>query len=155
MSNLSELERTRHVLEAHNTLRSMSHKNSETFGYVCETLEEDLMRVLAGDYRLEKRMMLEPEGMGEGDLFALNEIVINRNMASVAILSLEIEADGVLVDRISGDGLIVASATGSTAYSMSAGGPIVSPGLDCFVLTPICAHTMNARPVVPSTSRAS
>lgn len=44
MSNLSELERTRHVLEAHNTLRSMSHKNSETFGYVCETLEEDLMR---------------------------------------------------------------------------------------------------------------
>lgn len=44
MANLSELERTRHVLEAHNTLRSMSHKNNETFGYVCETLEEDLMR---------------------------------------------------------------------------------------------------------------
>ena len=108
------------------------------------------MRVLKGDYRLEKRMMLEPEGLGEGDMFALNEIVITRSMASVAILSLEIEADGVLVDRISGDGLIVASATGSTAYSMSAGGPIVSPGLDCFVLTPICAHTMNARPVVVS-----
>lgn len=115
-----------------------------------ESLEEDLLRVIAGDFRLEKRMMLEIEGEESDDLFALNEVVVTRSAASAAILSLEIEADGVLVDRISGDGLIVASATGSTAYSMSAGGPIISPGLDCFVLTPICAHTMNARPVVVS-----
>ena len=58
--------------------------------------------------------------------------------------------NGTLLDRISGDGLIVASATGSTAYSLSAGGPIVSPGLDCFVLTPVCPHTMSARPFVAS-----
>ena len=65
-------------------------------------------------------------------------------------MSLEIEVNGTLVDRISGDGLIVAGATGSTGYSLSAGGPIVMPGLDCFVITPICAHTMTARPVVVS-----
>ena len=115
-----------------------------------EELEQDLERLLAGDFRVEERMMMEPEGPTPQDFFALNEIVVTRSMPSVSILSLEVEANGVLVDRISGDGLIVASATGSTAYSLSAGGPIVSPGLDCFLLTPICAHTMNARPVVVS-----
>ena len=83
-------------------------------------------------------------------MFALNDIVITRSTPSVRILSLEYEADGALVDRISGDGLIVATATGSTAYSLSSGGPIVLPGLECFVLTPICPHTLNARPVVVS-----
>lgn len=107
-------------------------------------------RVLSGDYHIDARMTMRVEGQDELKMFALNDIVITRSTPSVRVLSLEYEADGTLVDRISGDGLIVATATGSTAYSLSSGGPIVLPGLDCFVLTPVCPHTLNARPVVVS-----
>ena len=113
-----------------------------------ENLERDLDRLLMGEGTLEERMLLQIEGEDADRMVALNEISIMRRGQSIGILSLELEVDGVVIDRISGDGLIVATATGSTAYSLSAGGPIVSPGLDCFVLTPVCPHTMNARPVV-------
>lgn len=112
--------------------------------------DETLDRALAGDYTIDSRMTMTIAGYSDVNMFALNDIVITRATPSVRILSLEYEADGALVDCISGDGLIVATATGSTAYSLSSGGPIVLPGLDCFVLTPICPHTMNARPVVVS-----
>ncbi len=118
-----------------------------------DTLEEDFSLLFEGRTFLENRMIMEIEGEESGRTFALNEITIMRRGQSVGILSLELTANGVLVDRVSGDGLIVASATGSTAYSMSAGGPIVWPGLDCFVLTPVCAHTMNARPYVAPANR--
>ena len=107
-------------------------------------------RVLGGDYAIESRMTMKVEGQDDSSVFALNDIVITRATPAVRVLSLEYRADGTVVDCISGDGLIVASATGSTAYSLSAGGPIILPGLECFVLTPICPHTMNARPVVVS-----
>ena len=107
-------------------------------------------RVLARDYTLDTRMTMRVEGYDDLTMFALNDIVIARATPSVRILSLEYEADGSLVDCISGDGLIVATATGSTAYSLSSGGPVVLPGLECFVLTPVCPHTLNARPVVVS-----
>ena len=114
-------------------------------------LDDAMMdRVLSHDYTIDERMTMRVEGQDALRMFALNDIVITRSTPSVRVLSLEYEADGTLVDRISGDGLIVATATGSTAYSLSSGGPIVLPGLDCFVLTPICPHTMNARPVVVS-----
>lgn len=109
-------------------------------------------RVLSGDYRIDARMTMRVEGQDDLKMFALNDIVITRCTPSVRVLSLEYEADGTLVDCVSGDGLIVATATGSTAYSLSSGGPIVLPGLDCFVLTPICPHTLNARPVVVSSN---
>ena len=109
-------------------------------------------RVLSGDYRIVARMTMRVEGQDDLKMFALNDIVITRCTPSVRVLSLEYEADGTLVDCVSGDGLIVATATGSTAYSLSSGGPIVLPGLDCFVLTPICPHTLNARPVVVSSN---
>ena len=109
-----------------------------------------LDRVLAGDYRIDERMTLCIEGCDSNRLFALNDITITRARPAVRILSLEYRADGALLDRISGDGLIVATATGSTAYSLSAGGPVVMPGLNCFVITPICPHTLNARPMVVS-----
>lgn len=114
-------------------------------------LNDDIMdRALSGDYQIDARMTMRVEGQDELKMFALNDIVITRSTPSVRVLSLEYEADGTLVDCISGDGLIVATATGSTAYSLSSGGPIVLPGLDCFVLTPICPHKLNARPVVVS-----
>lgn len=114
-------------------------------------LNDDVIdRVLSGDYQIDARMTMCVEGQDPLKMFALNDIVITRATPSVRILSMEYEADGTLVDCISGDGLIVATATGSTAYSLSSGGPIVLPGLDCFVLTPICPHTLNARPVVVS-----
>ena len=105
-------------------------------------------------FPLDTRTTMTISGLDQRDFFALNEIVVTRATPAVRVLSLEIEVNGTLVDRISGDGLIVASATGSTAYSLSAGGPIVMPGLDCFVITPICAHTMTARPVVVSSNDA-
>lgn len=118
-----------------------------------ETQELDerfIDRLLAGDYSIDARTTMMIEGQDPYRVFALNDIVITRATPSVRILSLEYEANGTLVDCISGDGLIVATATGSTAYSLSAGGPVVLPGLDCFVLTPVCPHTLNARPVVVS-----
>ena len=109
-----------------------------------------LDRVLAGDYRLDERMTLCIEGYDSLRMFALNDITIAHATPAVRVLCLEYEANGTLLDRVSGDGLIVATATGSTAYSLSAGGPVVMPGLNCFVLTPICPHTLNARPIVLS-----
>lgn len=117
-----------------------------------EDLERDVTRVLEGHYTVDSRMTMTLRGEDPANLFALNEVVVTRSSPAVRVVSLEIEVNGSLVDRISGDGLIVASATGSTAYSLSAGGPIVRPGLDCFVITPICPHTMTARPVVVSSN---
>ena len=129
--------------------------NLGRLGFLTEIETNDLNqalmdRVLAGDYQIDTRMTMRVEGMDDTAFFAMNDIVITRSTPAVRVLSLEYEADGALVDCISGDGLIVATATGSTAYSLSAGGPVVLPGLDCFVLTPICPHTLNARPVVVS-----
>ena len=112
--------------------------------------ERTIDRLLAGDYDIDARTTMMIAGRDRLEFFALNEIIVTRATPSVRILSLEYEANGTLVDCISGDGLIVATATGSTAYSLSAGGPVILPGLDCFVLTPICPHTLNARPVVVS-----
>lgn len=117
-----------------------------------DDVEEDLIQVLEGRFTIDERMTMCVDGYDDDKMFALNEIVIARSTPEVRILSLEYRANGTTVNRISGDGLIVASATGSTAYSLSAGGPIISPGMDCFVLTPICPHMLNVRPVVLSAS---
>lgn len=130
--------------------------NIGRLGFLCEVergdAEEDLCRVLDGGYAVDERMTMCIEGFDEQCFFALNEVVIDRSTPEVRILSLEYAANGTTVNHISGDGLIVATATGSTAYSLSAGGPILAPGLDCFVLTPICPHMLNVRPVVLSAS---
>ena len=114
-------------------------------------LNDDVIdRLLVEDFDIDERTTMRLEGYDSTAMFALNDIVITRATPSVRILTLEYRANGALVDSIAGDGLIIATATGSTAYSLSAGGPVVLPGLDCFVLTPVCPHTLNARPVVLS-----
>ena len=128
--------------------------NMGRMGFLSEVqpddIERDVAQLMRGDYRLEPRMLLEAHVPDSPVLVALNEVAINRSGYTASILALEVYAGGVLVDRFSGDGLIVASSTGSTAYSLSAGGPIVAPGLNCVVLTPVCSHTLHVRPVVVS-----
>ena len=80
--------------------------------------------------------------------FGLNDVSITRSPTSARILTLAVYLDGRLIQRFAGDGLIIATPTGSTGYSMSAGGPLVTPGVDLMLLTPICAHTPHAKPMV-------
>jgi NAD+ kinase len=134
--------------------------NLGTVGFLAEVNPEEqydvLARVLGGEMRTVERMRLEVrvERAGEerGRFLALNDAVITRGHLS-RMIDLETLADGDPVATYRGDGLIVATPTGSTAYSLSAGGPILLPGLEAFVLTPISPHTLSQRPLVlPETS---
>jgi NAD+ kinase len=116
-----------------------------------------LEQILAGQHRTGERMMLEAEIMRGGKSAerhtALNDAVANKG-ALARMLEFDVAVDGDHVGRYRADGLIVATPTGSTAYSLAAGGPIVHPGLDAFVITPICPHMLTNRPlVIPDTSR--
>ena len=107
--------------------------------------------LLSGEYTTEKRMMLKVEIKGkEGktkNFTALNDVAVAK--ASFArIIHLKAYINGELVNFYPADGLLVSSPTGSTAYSLSAGGPIISPDMECMLLTPICPHSLNIRPIV-------
>ena len=90
-------------------------------------------------------MLLQAEGYGQP---GLNEATITRSHQSTRILTMTVYVDGRMIQHFSGDGLIVATPTGSTGYSMSAGGPLVTPGVDLMLLTPVCAHTPHAKPII-------
>lgn len=116
-----------------------------------------LEQMLAGNYRLSERMMLEAKLMrDDAELYeerALNDAVINQ-AALARLMDFHLHIDGSHVGHYRADGLIVATPTGSTAYSLAAGGPIVHPDLNAFVITPICPHMLTNRPlVVPDTSK--
>lgn len=107
-------------------------------------------RLEAGDYRLEDRMVLEARAAAGIELpvqWALNEFVIERS-GSAKLLAIDVSVGGVPLNRYWADGLIVATPTGSTAYSLSAGGPIMMPGCGAMILTPIAPHTLTVRPLV-------
>lgn len=110
-----------------------------------------LERMLQGDYIIEKRMMLSAEVRREGvsvaDFYALNDVVITKGPLS-RIIRLETYVSDEYLATYRADGIIVASPTGSTAYSLSAGGPIVRPDLGVMIVTPICPHTLYARPFI-------
>lgn len=117
-----------------------------------ETAElSQLERLTQGKYRIEERMMLDVAVRREGKTvyrdLALNDAVITKG-AVARIIDLEVKADGVSVARFSGDGVIVSTPTGSTAYAMSAGGPIVEPTAENILVTPICPHSLHARSLV-------
>lgn len=109
-----------------------------------------LSQVFAGRYKISERTPIGcrlSSGGETRDLRALNEIVIGK-LVRERLIHLSTYINGEFFMRYSGDGLIMSSATGSTAYSLSSGGPIVTPELDCFLLTPICSHMLFSRPMV-------
>lgn len=110
-----------------------------------------LEKVLAGEYQVEERMMLSATVQRNNEdianFYALNDFVINKG-AFARLITLETYLADELITSYSSDGVIISTPTGSTAYSLSAGGPIVDPSLDVCVITPICPHTLDSRPLV-------
>lgn len=129
--------------------------NLGTLGFLAEFNVDELIpaieRVLAGELRLEQRTRLEAvverEGVEIGRHLALNDAVIAKS-ALARMIDVETYADGLWVANYRADGLIVSTPTGSTAYNLSAGGPILLPMIDAFVVSPICPHSLNFRPIV-------
>jgi NAD+ kinase len=119
-----------------------------------EHMLDTLDAILAGDYLAERRLMLAAKlGHSAGAaLFALNDIVLQKGDTG-RLLDFTTEVDDTYVNTHRGDGLIVATPTGSTAYALSCGGPIIQPNVDALVMVPICPHTLSDRPLVlPSSS---
>jgi len=116
-----------------------------------ENLIVSLERLVSGEYRLEERMMLCCELKREGkiidEFLALNDIVVAKGPFSRMIL-FDTYVNDQYIDTFSADGIIVSTPTGSTAYSLSAGGPIVFPEMELMLITPICPHTLYSRPMV-------
>ena len=117
----------------------------EEFDAACQRLREDA-------FSLEPRMMLKATLPDGSTLTALNDVVLSRG-GSARLIAVKASVDQELVGRYIADGLIVSTPTGSTGYSLSAGGPIVCPDVDCIVLSPICAHSLQHRPVVSSSKQ--
>ena len=119
--------------------------------FTVEELYPALEEMLAGRHSISERVMLQAERIVAGNVAAqqlvLNEAVVNKG-ALARMIEIELFIDGSYVCKYRADGLIVATPTGSTAYSLSAGGPIVHPSVGAFLLTPICPHTLSDRPIV-------
>ncbi|MGM0471976.1 MAG: NAD(+)/NADH kinase [Bacillota bacterium] len=116
-----------------------------------ERLDQALAELVAGEFEIEERMMLEAEVIRDEEVveqvIAVNEVVVTKGCFS-RVIELSVHLDGEYLTTYPADGVIVSSPTGSTAYSLSAGGPIVNPQLDSLVVTPICPHTLHARSLV-------
>ena len=130
--------------------------NLGRLGFLLETEKEDLSEALdmicQGNYEIERRMMLHVQMMHNGksvSAYATNEVSISRGL-SQRMIALDAYVGQTHVDHYIADGIVLASPTGSTGYSLSAGGPIVSPDVQCFVLNPICPHSLQSRPIVLS-----
>ena len=129
--------------------------NLGTLGFLAQIepagIEEALDRLIAGDYTREERMMLQGQAVfADGSVregFALNDIVITRD-GPLQMLKLNIYVNGRFLHQYQADGVIVTTPTGSTGYSLSAGGPLIAPGAKLLMLTPICPHTLNQRSII-------
>jgi NAD+ kinase len=128
-------------------------------GFLTAVPSDEITRALAhiwrGEFKYEFRALIEVGGRCQGRRTyetALNDIVVSRS-GILRLIKMDVSVDGELVARYHGDGLIISSPTGSTAYSLAAGGAIVSPTAEVFALTPICPHTLSNRPLIlPLTS---
>lgn len=133
--------------------------NIGTMGFMAELESNELhelKKLASGEYSIDCRMMLDVTVQRDRDIIfhelCLNDAVITKG-AVARIVHLGVECDGVAAMECGGDGLIVATPTGSTGYSLSAGGPIVEPGARSILITPICAHDMGSRCIVVSDNR--
>ena len=125
--------------------------------FTVEELYPALESTLAGKATIEERVLLQVERTHNGELLTqqrvLNDAVVHKGTLA-RMIEVELHINGAFVCRYRADGLIVASPTGSTAYSLSAGGPIVQPGVESILITPICPHTLTNRPlVIPNSAR--
>jgi len=116
-----------------------------------EELYSTLELVVAGDLRTERRVQIEATIVRADEVIAsylaLNDVVLNKG-AIARVLDFDVRVDGMFISTYKSDGLIVSTPTGSTAYSLAAGGPVIAPSVAAFIITPICAHTLTNRPVV-------
>ena len=133
--------------------------NLGSVGFMAELEQSELSllsRLANGKYHIERRMMLDVAVRREGrKIFsetALNDAVVTKNAVG-RVLDLEITGDRSPLASFSGDGVIIATPTGSTAYSLAAGGPIVEPTAENTIMTPICAHSLHAKPFVLDSAR--
>jgi NAD+ kinase len=134
-------------------LGGLGFLTSVTLAELYPILEE----ILAGKHRISERVLLQAEVVRDGKSIsqhrALNDAVLNKG-ALARMVDLDLHVDGGYVCSYKADGLIVSTPTGSTAYSLAAGGPIIYPVVDAFVITPICPHKLTDRPlVIPNTAR--
>lgn len=129
--------------------------NCGNLGFLAEVepdmIYETLDKLIENKYGIESRMMLKGEVIRNGEVIfeniALNDIVINRS-GPLRVIDFNIYVKGLKLNHYKADGMIVSTPTGSTAYSMSAGGPIVKPSASIILLTPICPHTLNTRSII-------
>lgn len=129
--------------------------NAGSLGFLAEVRVEEVADAIhalrAGEYLLERRERVGAELHRDGEVLfsveALNDIALNMGPTARA-LDIEVHIDGIRIGRYLADGMIVATPTGSTAYNLSAGGPIVEASMDALVLNPICPHTLGVRPLI-------
>jgi NAD+ kinase len=121
------------------------------FGFMADVsaseIQESLKKFLNKEFSIQHRIMMEGISHRGERCFAVNEVVVHRGL-NPSLIDLAIYVDGVYLNTFSADGVIISTPTGSTAYSLSAGGPILNPELRALVLTPISAHTISNRPIV-------
>ena len=128
--------------------------NAGRVGFLTALEQEEissLNRLVKGDYLIENRMMIEAKA-GDQTCLAINDIVLTRG-DNARIVDIEVCCEGDLLYSMRGDGVILSTPTGSTAYAMSAGGPVVDPAIKCFSLVPICSYSLFSRPILFSPDR--
>lgn len=122
----------------------------------CDNIENALNKLLAEEYTIEKRMLIKLEIRREGKTVcvhnAFNDVVVSKP-SGAKLIDMELYAGDELVNRYIADGLIIATPTGSTGYSISAGGPVVDPSMTLYIATPICPHMLSARSAVLSADK--
>ena len=124
--------------------------NLGTLGFLTDIMPNEIEAFLkkfkSNDYRIDKRMMIKATINGE-EIVSFNDVVISRNVVS-GMVKLDAKVNNILFNKYYGDGLIVSTPTGSTAYNLSCNGPVVYPLTDAFIVTPISAHSLTQRPLV-------